>query len=57
MAAITILVGAIVIAFSPARWDRVIIVLPRGHGIHLHDVIGMTFVALGTTVLFRLSSR
>lgn len=45
--------GAIVVGFSPNRWDTVILDLPRGHGIHLHDVIGMAFLTLGVLVLLR----
>ena len=48
-----ILVGAVVIAFSPERWDYVVLDLPRGHGIHLHELMGMALVAVGTLVLWR----
>jgi hypothetical protein len=45
--------GAIVVGFSPNRWDTVILDLPRGHGIHLHDAIGMAFLTLGVLLLLR----
>jgi len=47
-----IFAGAVLVAFSPNRWDHVVLVLPRGHGIHLHDLLGMAVVALGTVVLW-----
>ena len=45
--------GTIIVGFSPARWDTVILVLPRSHGIHIHDLVGTTLVALGTALLWR----
>lgn len=53
MAALAIVVGAIIIGFNPNRWDAVIVSLPRGHGIHVTDVVGMTLVMLGVAVLWR----
>ena len=50
---VAILLGTIVVGFSPERWDKVILVLPRGHGIHIHDLIGMAFVAFGVALLWR----
>jgi len=49
-----IALGTIIVGFSPARWDTVILVLPRSHGIHIHDLVGTTLVALGTVLLWRL---
>jgi len=46
-------VGVAVVGFNPNRWDRVILELPRGHGIHVHDVIGIALVALGVISLWR----
>jgi hypothetical protein len=55
MGVVAIAVGALAIGFNPNRWDVVILTLPRGHGIHLRDVVGTMLVALGTAVLWRLS--
>jgi hypothetical protein len=57
MGVVAIAAGAVVIGFNPNRWDVVILILPRGHGIHLKDVVGATFVALGTATLWRLPRR
>lgn len=52
---VSIFVGTAIVGFDPNRLDRVLFVLPRGHGIHLHDVIGTALVTLGTIVLWRSS--
>lgn len=52
MAAVAILLGTLVVGFNPNRWDYVVLSLPRGHGIHLTDVVGMTVVVLGIAVLW-----
>jgi hypothetical protein len=48
-----IVAGTIVVGFSPRRWDIVILELPRDHGIHTHDLIGMAFVLIGLGLLWR----
>jgi hypothetical protein len=48
----SIIVGTAVVGFSPNRWDVVVATLPRGHGIHLHDILGTALVALGTALLW-----
>ena len=48
-----IVVGAALIGFNPNRWDVVVLTLPRGHGIHLRDVIGMMFTGVGIALLWR----
>jgi hypothetical protein len=53
LAVVAVFVGAAVVAFSPNRWDTVILDLPRGHGIHLHDVLGIAFITLGVVGLWR----
>jgi len=53
MGAAAIVVGTIVVGFSPEQWDRVILVLPRGHGIHIHDLLGTALVAFGIALLWR----
>jgi hypothetical protein len=52
LGAATIIFGALTLMFDPNRWDAVVFELPRGHGIHLHDLIGMTLVAGGLAVLW-----
>ena len=55
MGVVAIVVGTIAIGFNPNRWDIVILDLPRGgHGIHLHDVVGVILVTLGISVLWLL---
>ena len=54
---VSIFLGTAIVGFDPDRIDRVILVLPRGHGIHAHDVIGVALVALGTIVLLWRSHR
>ncbi len=56
-AVVAIFLGAIVVGFNPNRWDSVVANLPRGHGIHAHDVIGMALIALGVLVLLRMQRR
>lgn len=53
-ALITIAAGVAVVGFSPNRWDEVILVLPRGHGLHAHDVVGVILVAIGVMALWRV---
>jgi hypothetical protein len=52
MGAVAIVVGAALIGFNPNRWDVVLVTLPRGHGIHVRDVVGGLFIALGIAVLW-----
>jgi hypothetical protein len=51
--AISIFFGAAVVAFSPSRWDRVLLDLPRGHGIHSHEVIGVALITIGVVLMWR----
>jgi hypothetical protein len=53
LALIAVAVGVAVVGFNPNRWDRVILELPRGHGIHAHEVVGVALVALGVILLWR----
>ena len=53
LAVVSIFVGTAIVGFDPNRLDRVFLVLPREHGIHLHDVLGAALVTLGTVVLWR----
>jgi hypothetical protein len=50
---VSIFLGTAIVGLDPNRLDRVILVLPREHGIHSHDVIGVALVTLGTVVLWR----
>jgi hypothetical protein len=52
-----IVAGAILIGFNPDRWDVVVATLPRGHGIHVRDLVGMMFIAAGILVLWHAPSR
>ena len=52
-----VLFGAVLLAFDPARWDVVVLDLPRGHGIHSHDILGMAFVTVGIAALWRTPHR
>jgi hypothetical protein len=56
VAALAIVIGTIIVGFNPNRWDYVVLDLPRGsHGIHLHDLVGIAFIAFGITVFWRSS--
>ena len=44
------------VGFSPNRWDVVVATLPRGHGVHLNDILGAVLIALGTVVFWRRSA-
>jgi hypothetical protein len=52
-AVVAIFSGAIIVGFNPNRWDRVILELPRNHGIHIHEAIGMVLITLGVLALLR----
>ncbi len=56
-ALVCIVVGTAIIGFSPNRWDVVVATLPRGHGIHLNDVLGSALIGLGTAVLWWRAPR
>jgi hypothetical protein len=56
-AVVAIFLGAAVVGFNPNRWDKVVANLPRGHGIHAHDVIGMVLITLGVLVLLQMQRR
>jgi hypothetical protein len=58
LAVLSIFIGTAIVGFDPNPFDptrvnRVILVLPGEHGIHLHDVLGTGLVTLGTVVLWR----
>jgi hypothetical protein len=53
LAVLAVFVGAALIGFNPNRWDVVILDLPRGHGIHVRDIIGLGLITLGVMVLCR----
>jgi len=55
-AVVAIAVGAAIIGYNPNRWDVVVLNLPRGHGIHIRDIVGIAFIIVGTTILWRSSN-
>jgi len=57
LGAIGILTGAILIGFNPNRWDVVLVTLPRGHGIHVRDLVGMLLVGAGILLLWHAPPR
>ncbi len=54
---IAIAIGTLMVGFNPNRFDTVLFDIPlrSGHGVHLHDVLGVLLVALGTLVLWVLA--
>lgn len=50
-------VGAVIIGFSPAAFDSSVLTLPSGVGIHGYDVVGMTLVMFGLIVFWRRPPR
>ena len=56
-ATFSILFGALIVGFNPDRWDYVVIDIPRGHGIHLHELIGVVFIATGLVLFWRRPTR
>ena len=54
---VAIALGTVLVGFSPNRWDVVVATLPRGHGIHLHDILGTALIALGTVLVWRRASK
>jgi hypothetical protein len=52
-----VIVGAVLIGFNPNRWDVILVTLPRGHGIHIRDVVGMLLIAAGITMLWKAPAR
>jgi uncharacterized protein YjeT (DUF2065 family) len=52
MGVIAIVAGTVIVGFDPKRFDSVILTLPRGHGLHLHDVVGAALITLGVVVLW-----
>ena len=57
LGALGIVVGAVLIGFNPNRWDFILVTLPRGHGIHIRDVLGMLLIAVGITTLWKAPAR
>ena len=53
LGAVGVIVGAVLIGFNPNRWDLILVTLPRGHGIHIRDVLGMLLIAAGITMLWK----
>ena len=56
-ATLSIVVGTLIVGFNPNRWDYVVMNLPRGHGIHLHELLGVAFIATGIVLFWRRPIR
>ena len=56
-ATLSIAAGTNIVGFNPNRWDHVVMDLPRGHGIHLHELAGVAFVAVGIVLFWRTPTR
>jgi hypothetical protein len=56
---VAIAAGTLVVGFNPRRFDVVLLTIPirQGHGIHVHDLLGLTLVTLGTLVLWFVPAR
>lgn len=52
-ATLLIVLGTLVVAFSPSRWDTVVLELPRGHGVHGHDLIGVALIGIAVALFWR----
>ena len=50
---VAIIAGTVLVGFDPKRLDAVILTISRGHGLHLHDVVGTALITLGAVVLWR----
>ena len=48
--------GTAVVGFNPNRFDTVLFAVPlrTGHGVHLHDLVGLALVATGVVLLWFL---
>jgi hypothetical protein len=57
LGAIGVVVGAVLIGFNPNRWDLILVTLPRGHGIHVRDVVGMLLIGAGIAMLWKAPAR
>jgi hypothetical protein len=58
-AVVAIFLGVAVVGLNPDdRRDPVLLTLPQGnHGIHVTDVVGVVFVAVGVVALWYLPRR
>jgi hypothetical protein len=50
LGAIGVVVGAVLIGFN-------LVTLPRGHGIHVRDVVGMLLIGAGIAMLWKAPAR
>jgi len=53
---LAVAIGTAVVGFNPNRFDAVLFGVPlrAGHGVHLHDLIGLMLVAVGVVLLWFL---
>jgi uncharacterized protein YjeT (DUF2065 family) len=56
-ATLSVVVGTLIVGFNPNRWDHVVMDLPRGHGIHLHELAGVALIAVGIVMFWRRPIR
>lgn len=52
LGALVIAFGTLLVGFSPNRWDVVFLELPRGHGVHVHELVGVIAIAIGIATLW-----
>ena len=57
LGALVIAFGTLLVGFSPNRWDVVFLELPRGHGVHLHELLGVIAIAVGVVTLWLAPPR
>jgi hypothetical protein len=53
---VAIAIGTLIVGFNPNRFDVVLFDIPvrQDHGVHAHDLLGVSLVALGTLLLWFL---
>jgi hypothetical protein len=53
LAIVAVAVGTVLIGFNSNRMDPVFLTLPRGHGLHVRDALGVVLITFGTALLWR----
>jgi len=51
---VAVALGTAIVGFNPTRFDKVLFAVPvrTGHGVHVHDLIGLALVTLGVLLLW-----